>query len=118
MANDIYVHIGQQIKELRRQYGSEGLSQEQLAKAIKVTPNTISRWENAEYKPKIEDLEKLASFFKVQISSFLPAAHQPENPEINSLLSATADLKKEDIKILTEFALFRKTRKVLSDLKK
>lgn len=111
---DIYNYIAQKIKELRETFGGQGISQEQLAAKIKVTPNTVSRWETATYKPKITDLEKLAKFFSVPISAFLPPDQQPNSPELNALFSATADLKKEDIQALTDFALFRKTRKVLS----
>lgn len=111
---NIYDYIARKIKELRETYAGQGISQEQLAAHIKVTPNTVSRWETATYKPKIADLERLAKFFGVPISSFLPLDQQPNTPELNALFSATADLKKEDIQALTEFALFRKTRKVLS----
>ena len=119
MKQSIYDHIGKQIKIHREHFkdvktGSMGLSQEQLAKEIGEPTNTVSRWETATYKPKIEDLEKLAKFFSVPIYSFLPSEDQPKNAELNALLSATADLDKKDIETLTDFALFRKTRSVLS----
>lgn len=120
MSADIYKHIGEKIKELREHYkedGKIGLSQEQLAGKIGVTPNTVSRWETATYKTKIEDLDKLAKFFSVPIYTFLPKEQQPDNPEVNALLSATADLTKSDIETLTDFALFRKTRSVLNNKK-
>jgi transcriptional regulator with XRE-family HTH domain len=114
----IYEYIGKKIKELRETYGGKGLSQEQLAEKIETTPNTISRWETAVYKPKIDDLEKLAKFFSKTISSFLPDEYQTSNtPEMATLLRATADLPEEDLKILTEFAEYRKTRRVLDENK-
>jgi transcriptional regulator with XRE-family HTH domain len=49
-----------------------GISQEELAQAVKTTANTISRWETATYKPSISDLERLAQFFGVLITVFSP----------------------------------------------
>lgn len=119
MKDKIYTYIGAKIKELRIHFaGGKGLKQEELAGKMKVSPNTISRWETGIYKPRIEDLNKLANFFSVPIYTFLPADYHPDKPELNALFSATADLKKEDIEELTRFALFRKARNVLHHKKK
>ncbi len=119
MKKEIYEYIALKIKELREQYsGGKGLKQEELAQKIGVTPNTISRWETLTYKPKIEDLDKLARFFSVPIYYFLPVEYHPDKPELNALFSATADLKPEDLEELTKFALFRKARSVLKEKKK
>ncbi len=59
--SDLYSFIGAKIRELRRSYGGSGISQEVLAEKMKKTPNTISRWETASYKPTIRDLHKLAT---------------------------------------------------------
>lgn len=114
----LYVYIGKKIQELRETYGGKGISQEVLAKAIKVQPNTLSRWENYVYKPKIEDLEKLAKFFGVRISEFLPVDQQDQSPSaLRALLSATKDLHEDDIRVLTEFAEFRKAKRFLKNSK-
>ena len=115
MTGNLYEYIGIKIKDLREQHK---LSQEDLAIKIKVKPNTISRWETAIYKTKVEDLEKLGKFFSVPISAFLPSEHQPNDIELKALLSATADLSEDDIKTVTDFAIFRKTRSMLSKDKK
>jgi transcriptional regulator with XRE-family HTH domain len=115
--NELYEYIGSKIEELRKDFGGRGLSQDSLAKAIKTQPNTISRWENATYKPKVEDLEKLANFFSVPISIFFPNT-PTESPELKALMSATANLHKKDLEELTKFALFRKARKELKNSKK
>ncbi len=60
---DIYEQVGKQIRELRTTLRGRGISQEELAQAVKTTANTISRWETATYKPSISDLERLAQFF-------------------------------------------------------
>lgn len=116
MTENIYDYIASKIKELRQK---AGLSQEALAKEITVAANTVSRWETAAYKPAIEDLEKMARFFDVPISAFLPSDEGLSRTEAaTSLLSATQDLKKEDIAALEEFAEYLKLRKLLKLPKK
>lgn len=109
---DLYKFIGDKIRELRQGYGPRGLSQEELADRMKTTANTISRWETATYKPSIDDIHKLSQMFGVSIAVFFPGM---ENPHLNALMSATGDLKKEDIEELIEYAQFRKARKMLKD---
>ena len=73
---DIYEQVGKQIRELRTALRGRGISQEELAQAVKTTANTISRWETATYKPSISDLEMLAQFFGVPITIFFPQARR------------------------------------------
>lgn len=104
----IYQQIGNQIRELRTTLRGKGISQAELAQAVKTTANTVSRWETATYKPSVSDLEKLGRFFGVPITTFFPQA-QPA-PRTNTLLSATADLDDEDLEELTLYALFRRAQ--------
>ena len=106
---DIYKEIGNQIRELRTTLRGEGISQEELAQAMKTTANTISRWETATYKPSISDLEALAQFFGVPISVFFPQA-QPKS-RATALLSATADLDDEDLEEVALYARFRRAHR-------
>jgi len=46
------------------------MSQSDLAKKMKVTPNTVSRWETGTYKIQIHQLIKIANIFKVDINEF------------------------------------------------
>ena len=69
---------------------------------MNTTPNTISRWETATYKPSIEDLEKLARYFGTSISVFFPNIE----PAAPALLSATGDLDDDDLDELTRYAQF------------
>src|SRR6266498_1364325 len=103
---EIYQFIGTRIRELRDQHR---LSQDTLAKELDVSTNTISRWETATYKPSIDDLQKIASFFDVKLSSLLPP-EEVEDPTHKALLSATGGLHKEDIQELINYAEFRRTR--------
>jgi transcriptional regulator with XRE-family HTH domain len=106
---DIYEQIGQQIRELRTTLRGRGLSQEDLAQAVKTTANTISRWETATYKPSISDLERLAQFFGVPITTFFP--HSVPKSRINALLVAANDLDEDDLDEVTLFALFRRAHR-------
>lgn len=113
---NIYVTIGEKIRELRTNHRGKGISQDALAEAMGTTPNTISRWETATYKPSIEDLEKLARFFGVSISVFFPNIEP--TARVQALLSATGDLDDDDLDELTRYAQFRKARKELDKSKK
>lgn len=102
---NIYKRIGRVIARLRER---DGLKQEQLGNAIGETVFTISRWENGSRKPKIEDLERLASFFKVDITSFFaPDNDQPQDSSIRILnrLSENGKLSEEDSLKLLHYAL-------------
>ena len=105
---DIYRWIGEQIRELRTTRGGTGISQDELAEAIKTTANTISRWETATYKPSVMDLEKLAGFFGVPITAFFPEIQL--SSRISALLTAARGLEEEDIEEVTLYALFRRAR--------
>lgn len=109
--SSIYTKIGEKISELRNNFGGKGISQEALAKAIKTTPNTVSRWEKSIYKPSADDLFKISKFFGVSISVFFPDVAL--NPKQEALLSATGDLDNKAMDDLIEYAKFRKARQVL-----
>jgi transcriptional regulator with XRE-family HTH domain len=109
---DIYKQIGDKIRELRTSLKGKGISQEDLARAMKTTANTISRWETATYKPSVSDLEKLARFFRVPLTFFFPQL-QPTS-RMNDLLSATGDLNDDDLEEVTLYALFRRARRTRS----
>src|SRR5271165_5790559 len=107
--DNIYDKIGKKIRELRTSLKGTAISQEELARAVKTTANTISRWETATYKPSISELEMLARFFGVPVTVFFPEA-KPKL-RVNALLSATADLEDRDLEEVTLYALFRRTQR-------
>jgi transcriptional regulator with XRE-family HTH domain len=111
----IYRQIGSKIRDLRTHHQGTGISQEVLAEKLATTPNTVSRWETATYKPSIEDLEKIARVFGVSIGVFFPDIEP--SARLQALLSATGDLDDEDIDELTEYARFRRARKSLNTAK-
>ena len=105
---DIYKQIGEKIRELRTTLRGKGISQQDLAQAMKTTANTVSRWEAAIYKPSISDLERLARFFGVPVAVFFPQIEPASR--VNALLSATGDLDDDDLEEVLLYAQFRKTR--------
>lgn len=105
--SDIYAQIGSKIRELRTTLKGTGISQEELAHAVKRTANTISRWETATYKPSIADLERLARFFGVPITVFFPDAES--KLRTNALVTATADLDDRDLQEVALYAQFRRS---------
>jgi transcriptional regulator with XRE-family HTH domain len=106
---DLFAYVGKQIRDLRLQYANgSGISQDALAKEIGVTPNTISRWETATYRPSLADLEKLARFFGVSILKFFPSDGVTADSKIDALLRAAKQLPDEDIDELRRYAEFRR----------
>lgn len=104
-------NIGMKIRDLRINYNNgEGISQEALAKALGVTPNTISRWETATYRPSIDDLDKLARFFGVSIMEFFPPEEALLDDNIAALMRTAKQLPREDIEELRKYAEFRRAR--------
>ncbi len=107
-APDIYKQIGETIRELRTTLKGTGISQEDLARTMKTTANTVSRWETATYKPSISDLERLARFFGVPVTVFFP--HLQPTPQMNALLSVTGDLENAYVEEIVLYAQFRRWR--------
>ena len=56
------------IHSLRTQ---KGISQEELAQAVYVTRQAVSRWENGETVPNTETLKQLSGYFQVSINTLL-----------------------------------------------
>jgi transcriptional regulator with XRE-family HTH domain len=108
-------YVGERIRELRNGYGGGvGISQEALAKALKIAPNTVSRWETGTYRPSIEDLDALSRFFGVSILQFFPPDNAPVESKLTALLRAARDLPEEDVDELQKYAEFRRARALLS----
>jgi transcriptional regulator with XRE-family HTH domain len=109
-----YQHMGQIIRQLRE---SRELSQEGLAKQLSETANTVSRWETGTYRPSATQLESLARFFDISITTFFPGMERQELIP-TALLSATRGLKPEDLDEVIKYAEFRKARSRLKKSKK
>ena len=106
-------HVAAKIRDLRVSYNSgEGLSQESLATALKVAPNTISRWETGTYRPSLKDLERISRFFGVSMMSFLPdeMIADDEDENLKALLRTARQLHPADLEELRKYAEFRRAR--------
>ena len=112
---DLLAHIAATIKDLRVNYNSgEGLSQDALAKQLKVAPNTISRWETGTYCPSFVDVERIARFFGVSLMAFIPAdmINDAEDENLKALLRTARQLHPADLDELQKYAEFRRARSI------
>ena len=110
---DLLAHIAATIKDLRVNYNSgEGLSQDALAKQLKVAPNTISRWETGTYCPSVIDLERIARFVGVSMMAFVPSelVDKEEDENLKALLRTARQLHPADLEELQKYAEFRRAR--------
>jgi len=107
---ELYGHIGEKIRTRRERLG---WTQTKLAQAMGVTPNTVSRWETATYRPSALDLDRLARLFGIAIWGLFPPAVAAPTEAHKALLSATGDLPEEDLAELERYADFIRARKTL-----
>jgi len=67
--------IGTRIAEARKK---KGLTQDQLAEAMGVSPQAVSKWENDISCPDITLLPQLADYFGISVDDLLRGAGAPE----------------------------------------
>lgn len=58
----------------------KGWTQEELAELVGVSPQAVSKWENAQSCPDIQLLPKLAELFEISVDELL--SHEPPQPAI------------------------------------
>lgn len=104
---ELMAQIADKIKHLRI---SLGLSQSEVARKLKVTPNTISRWESGEYKPRVDDLNSLAHIFGVSILEFFPDEQARPDQRLQAMFRAQ-DLEQDDIDEIRRFMEYRLAQK-------
>lgn len=110
---ELFEYVGNKIRELRVKYaGGKGLSQDALGREMKVTANTISRWETATYQPSLQDLDHLARFFGVSVLDFFPREQPDTNEKISALLRTAKQLPPADLEELRRFAEFRRAQAI------
>ena len=69
--------LGERIRELR---GKKNLSQEDLAAALEVSRQSVSKWENDASVPDLEKLVKLAQLFGVTLDALVRGELQKPEP--------------------------------------
>ena len=75
------INLGNKIRELRV---NKGLTQEQLATALNLSPQAISKWENDQAEPDIATVLKLAQIYHISLDLLLTgkeAATENSAPE-------------------------------------
>lgn len=58
----------ERLKQLRKE---KGLTQQELGEELYVNRSVISRWENGERYPSVEDLKNIALFFRVSVDELI-----------------------------------------------
>lgn len=112
---ELFEYVGQRLRSLRTSNPTgRPYSQEELAKALGIAPNTVSRWETATYKPSIKDLDKVARLFNVSILEFFPREDHPTDERIAALLRTAKQLDPGDLEEVRRFAEFRKATRLLT----
>ena len=98
----IYITIGKKIKEFREKLD---ITQEELARSIKVSRTSIANFESGKQYIYISDLYKIAINFNVDIVKLLPATKEVESKSSLEarLEEASADLKEDEKTILEGF---------------
>jgi transcriptional regulator with XRE-family HTH domain len=113
----LFEFVGGRIRAFRTAHAQGGISQEELAQAIGVATNTISRWETATYQPSLEDLDRLARYLGKSILDFFPQEDVPRAGQLGALLRAAQDLPEDDIQELQRYAEFRRARHLVGGSK-
>jgi len=86
------LELGVRIRELRRR---DGRTQEELAQALGVTPQAVSRWESGGSYPDMELMPAIANLFGVSIDALFGCQGERE-AKIDALLSAVDDLDRQN----------------------
>lgn len=85
--------LGSKIKQLRLQ---KGVTQDTLAKALNVSYQTISKWENETSMPDIQLLPELAVYFGCSIDELFDLSEQAQFDRIENLMQMQQNLSPEE----------------------
>ena len=90
--------INENIARLRRE---KGITQEELAVALGVSNQAVSKWEAGKCCPDIEMLPELAGYFRVSIDELMgykpyatPASHAPDDTLLLQAIEIAKELKR------------------------
>jgi len=72
MSKEDPFHTGEKLRQLRLRNND---TQEKVAEALGVAPNTLSEYEHGKRLPSREVLQKAAAFFKVDVGIFFNTEH-------------------------------------------
>ena len=75
--------IGNTIRRLRKE---NGVTQEELAEAIGVTPQAVSKWENGAGMPDVSQLVPLANYFRVSMDTLFDRESDGTDEQVTALV--------------------------------
>lgn len=92
-------YLGARIKYLRKQ---DGITQMQLATALKISKSTISMYENGQREPDFETLESLADYFNVDMRTFFPGGEAPSlvPSSTREIMDMLSDMTPEELALV------------------
>jgi transcriptional regulator with XRE-family HTH domain len=94
-------------QRLRARRELKNISQQELAQRLGVAPNTVSRWETGTYKPRLDDLERIAEVLELGVRDLIPQNPTDDHPALERLISLAKGLSDDDLLELERFAEFR-----------
>ena len=78
------MHLGKNLKQLRQK---KGMTQEQLAAALFVSYQTISKWEREDADPDIQMLIRIAKYFHCSIDELIGYGEDEEKETVSEMSS-------------------------------
>ena len=87
------INIGKQIKKLRTE---KGVTQEELAKYLNITFQSVSKWETESASPDTALLPKIAVFFGVSIDDLFSVGDINHFERVDKILSDTENMSKSN----------------------
>ena len=87
------LNIGSSLRNLRQK---KGATQEEVASAIGVTAQAVSKWERGEGYPEITLLPNIAGYFGVTLDTLCGIDQLQQNEEISSIVNSAIDASYED----------------------
>ena len=102
------MEIGNQIKSLRLR---RGITQEEMAQHLGVTPQAVSKWERGVATPDIALLPNISSYFGVSIDELFALSDETRMERIQNMLWDVRYLNPADVTASREFLLDKAKRK-------
>ena len=94
------IELGSKMKKLRLQ---KGITQDTLAKALHVSFQTISKWENNVSMPDIQLLPEIAVYFGCTIDDLFDFSEQAQFERIENMLDMQENLSDEEFAQALQF---------------
>ena len=101
------MEIGNQIKSLRLR---RGITQEEMAQHLGVTPQAVSKWERGVATPDIALLPNISAYFGVSIDELFALSDETRMERIQNMLWDVRYLNPADVTASREFLLDKAKR--------